>query len=72
MGFILLLNKDIQALTQDVFVTYIEFILTNVSSLLFLEIAILMNVIEWIYYYCVVQAHRNIREEEIKVEYSVE
>ena len=69
MGFILLLNKDILPLTQDVFVTYIEFILTNVSSLLFLEIAILMNVIEWIYYYFVVQFHRNIREEEIKVEY---
>ena len=34
----------------------------------FLELAALMNVTKWIYYFLIVQTHRNIREKEITLE----
>ena len=44
------------------------FIIGDVISILFLELAVLMNITKWIYFFNVVQTHRNIREEEITVE----
>ena len=39
-----------------------------VGSYLFLELAILMNIAKWFYYFLVVKFHRNIRHYEINMD----
>ena len=68
--FVLLLQDEGSSYSDQQYLKRynIEWILGNVISDLFLELAILMNVTKWIYYFLVMLTHRNIREEEIKVE----
>ena len=68
--YILLLDDEGRSFSDKYLKTRmsIEWILENVSPVMFLELAILMNITKWLYFFMVVQTHRNIREEEIKVE----
>ena len=38
------------------------------TSIMFLELAILLNISKWVYFFLVAQTHRNIRYHEISME----
>ena len=62
------INNLIFSNEKDIIHHSLSIIFGTVGSYLFLELAILMNIAKWVYYFMVVKTHRNIRHYEINMD----